>query len=105
MVAHMASRGLRMRSFYYGKITNEITTIQTKSYSVKTINNVHKTFFPLLTILSIKLFRQTDETNMVLESWLCYSHITQSENNTHLRDGLALIRHQGIIQRGLNSYK
>ena len=35
MAAHMASRGLRMRSFYYGKITNKITTIQTKPYSVK----------------------------------------------------------------------
>ena len=41
MVAHMASRGVRMRSFYYGKITNEITTIQTKPYSLKTIFNVH----------------------------------------------------------------
>ena len=43
MAAHMASRGLRMRSFYYGKITNKITT-QTKPYSVKTIYNVHKGF-------------------------------------------------------------
>ena len=44
MAAHMASRGLRMRSFYYGKITNKITTIQTKPYSVKTIYNIHKGF-------------------------------------------------------------
>ena len=44
MAAHMASRGLRMRSFYYGKITNKITTIQTKPYSMKTIYNVHKGF-------------------------------------------------------------
>ena len=66
MAAHMASRGLRMRSFYYGKITNKITTIQTKPYSVKTIYNVHKGVSPLLTMLSIKLFRQTDETNMEL---------------------------------------
>ena len=76
MAAHMASRGLRMRSFYYGKITNKITTIQTKPYSVKTIYNVNEWVSPLLTMLNIKLFRQTDETNMELQSWLCYSHIT-----------------------------
>ena len=66
MATHMASRGLRMRSFHYGKIANEITTIQTKPYSVKTIYNVNEWVSPLLTILSIKLFRQTDETNIEL---------------------------------------
>ena len=44
MAAHMASRELRMRNFYYGKITNRITPIQIKSYSVKTIYNAQKEF-------------------------------------------------------------
>ena len=60
MAVPMARRGLRMCSFYYGKITNTIISIQTKSYSAKTIYNVHERGSPLLTMLIIKLFRQTD---------------------------------------------
>ena len=35
MAAHMASRELRMRGFYYDKITNDLTTIEAIPYSVK----------------------------------------------------------------------
>ena len=50
----MASRGLRMRSFYYGKITNKITAI--KKHSVKTIYNVHEWVSQLLTMLILNSF-------------------------------------------------
>ena len=47
--AYMASRGLRMRGFYYGWITNK-TTIKTIQYSVKPIYNVDEWLSPLLTM-------------------------------------------------------
>ena len=55
-----------------------------------------------ITDMIIKLFHQSNETNIKLYPWLYDFHITYSKINTRLRNGLVLIRCQGMTQGGVN---